>query len=663
MCSMNTLPTVIREAVSSNLKSARSVRGISLSGLAEISGIGKATLSGIEKGEGNPTIETLWNLARSLNVPFGQLIASEREEATVYTAAGISAKLINRETTPRVIETFVMELAPHTKRLAEPHMAGVIEHVLMLQGRMLIGTSSEPQLISSGQSVRFKGDVQHLYQSLDEPCTVQISVIYPEPNNRPSCADDKIRDWPVTIDDWEGLNVQVDRMALEARQGIVARKLTFEKCHLEAQMALSALSDNLRSARVKVERSQLHLVYEARPMIVSLSRQGTHALIQSIAPGASDALRQALDICNLGFSPWRSLSQHQKNGLEDIAQSDSVCLATLAAEALTRHGYPCVPAQAAPRYEKSTRMDARSEKASFEDRINVDAYAAYELVHPAYAKQAVAIANELQGHLGSATASIIDVGTGPGLPLKMLLELLPELNVTAVDPSDAAFHHLKKLFADYANVTPIQASITELDKPHTPYTAAISVGASHHLDTLEFLQSTRAQLAPGGLFIVTDEMIAEFENASSRSRNLITHHIQYIADTLIPISPHTLEAAEAALVTLIRQHVPLALFDASHSAYAEAENRTRKLLEEIRALDLPSALSDPLIAFYRLHFLELEALVAGLDYEVEQKTYPRCFQDLANTAGFEVLRHSRLYATAGRSEWDAGTHLFVLKAL
>ncbi|RYD88306.1 MAG: DNA-binding protein, partial [Sphingobacteriales bacterium] len=91
--------------------------------------------------------------------------------------------------------------------------------------------------------------------------------------------------------------------------------------------------------------------------------------------------------------------------------------------------------------------------------------------------------------------------------------------------------------------------------------------------------------------------------------------------------------------------------------------RTRKLLEEIRALDLPSALSDPLIAFYRLHFLELEALVAGLDYEVEQKTHPRCFQDLANTAGFEVLRHSRLYATAGRSEWDAGTHLFVLKAL
>lgn len=76
MCSMNTLPTAIREAVSSNLKSARSVRGISLSGLAEISGIGKATLSGIEKGEGNPTIETLWNLARSLNVPFGQLIAS-----------------------------------------------------------------------------------------------------------------------------------------------------------------------------------------------------------------------------------------------------------------------------------------------------------------------------------------------------------------------------------------------------------------------------------------------------------------------------------------------------------------------------------------------------------------------------------------------------------
>ncbi|WP_455809736.1 methyltransferase domain-containing protein [Pseudomonas koreensis] len=659
----NTLPTNIRDVVSINLKSARSIRGISLSGLAEISGIGKATLSGIEKGEGNPTIETLWNLARSLNVPFGQLIASEREDATVYTAAGISAKLINREIAPRVIETFVMELAPHTKRLAEPHMAGVIEQALMLQGRMLIGTSSEPLLISSGQTARFKSDVQHLYQSLDEPCTVQISVIYPEPDNQASESHDKIRDWPVTNDDWEGLNVQVDRMGLEARQGIVARKLTFEKCQLEAQTALDVLSNNVRAAGVKVECSQLYLVYETRPMIVSLSRQGNHAKIYPTAPGASDALRQALDICNLSFSPWRSLSQYQKNELEDIAQSESVCLATIAAEALTRHGYPCVPGQAAPKYEKATRADSFSEKASFEDRINVDAYAAYELVHPAYAKQAVAIANELQSYLAGAPASIIDVGTGPGLPLKMVLELLPELNVTAVDPSSVAFHHLKKLFRHYANVTPIQASITDLDKPETPYTAAISVGASHHLDTLEFLHSTRRQLASGGLFIIADEMITEFENSSVRSRNLIAHHLQYIADTLIDIPTSALETAEAELVALIRKNVPLAIFEASHCAHAEAENRTRKLLEHIKELDLPLVSSDSLIAFYRLHFLELEALVAGLDYEVEQKTYPRCFRDLANAAGFEVLRHSRLYATSGRSEWDAGTHLFVLKAL
>ena len=34
---------------------------------------GRAALSGLERGNGNPSIDTVWALARTLNVPFGDL--------------------------------------------------------------------------------------------------------------------------------------------------------------------------------------------------------------------------------------------------------------------------------------------------------------------------------------------------------------------------------------------------------------------------------------------------------------------------------------------------------------------------------------------------------------------------------------------------------------
>ena len=42
------------------LRALREERGISLSTLARLAGVGKATLSGLENGTRNPTLETLY---------------------------------------------------------------------------------------------------------------------------------------------------------------------------------------------------------------------------------------------------------------------------------------------------------------------------------------------------------------------------------------------------------------------------------------------------------------------------------------------------------------------------------------------------------------------------------------------------------------------------
>ena len=56
------------------LKEARRVQGLSLDAVAKLSGVSRSMVSQIERGESSPTIATLWNLTRALQVDFAGLL-------------------------------------------------------------------------------------------------------------------------------------------------------------------------------------------------------------------------------------------------------------------------------------------------------------------------------------------------------------------------------------------------------------------------------------------------------------------------------------------------------------------------------------------------------------------------------------------------------------
>ncbi|BBI52252.1 hypothetical protein HORIV_46730 [Vreelandella olivaria] len=71
----------------------------------------------------------------------------------------------------------------------------------------------------------------------------------------------------------------------------------------------------------------------------------------------------------------------------------------------------------------------------------------------------------------------------------------------------------------------------------------------------------------------------------------------------------------------------------------------------------------PLDAHVRFFRLEMQAMVAGFDYEVERKTYARRFLEMARLNGFELLQHRRVFATSGTDDWQGGTHVFAFRKL
>ena len=91
----------LREHIAHALRREREAAGISVSELARRAGVSKATVSQLESGAGNPSVETLWALGDALGIPFATLV----DERT-------TAPRLIRATTHEDVETLLTHLDP-----------------------------------------------------------------------------------------------------------------------------------------------------------------------------------------------------------------------------------------------------------------------------------------------------------------------------------------------------------------------------------------------------------------------------------------------------------------------------------------------------------------------------------------------------------------------
>jgi transcriptional regulator with XRE-family HTH domain len=68
----------VRRMVGRNVRRLRIAAGLSQAKLAELMGVDRAYVSGLELGQRNPTIVTLWHTAKALGVKVRQFFDEDR---------------------------------------------------------------------------------------------------------------------------------------------------------------------------------------------------------------------------------------------------------------------------------------------------------------------------------------------------------------------------------------------------------------------------------------------------------------------------------------------------------------------------------------------------------------------------------------------------------
>lgn len=164
--------------VGARVTALRTGRGLSLSELARRAGVGKATLSGLEAGTRNPTLETLYAITSALGLPLTALV----EPGPVRGAAAEMTLLRVFDDGPVTYELYRMHLPAGTAQTSPAHHAGVTEHVTVFAGALHAGPVAAPLRAGPGESLEWQADAPHSYAAgPDADVHASLLIRYPRP--------------------------------------------------------------------------------------------------------------------------------------------------------------------------------------------------------------------------------------------------------------------------------------------------------------------------------------------------------------------------------------------------------------------------------------------------------------------------------------------------
>lgn len=158
--------------LAARLKEARQRQGLSLDAVARLSGVSRSMVSQIERGESSPTVATLWNLTRALQVDFAGLLEAPPAPAIeVVTAAqaprvaghgqGCRITILSRPEQAGRTEVYEIALDEGGSLDSQPHAPGTREQVTVIEGAVEVRSGGEVRTLQTGDTARYRADLPH----------------------------------------------------------------------------------------------------------------------------------------------------------------------------------------------------------------------------------------------------------------------------------------------------------------------------------------------------------------------------------------------------------------------------------------------------------------------------------------------------------------------
>jgi transcriptional regulator with XRE-family HTH domain len=173
------------EQVGARLKQLREQRRVTLTAVAERTGISKSTLSRLETGQRRPTLELLLALSRAYRVPLDDLVAAPdvgdpRIRLKPSRVKGRTVIPLTRQ--PDGTQAWKIVI-PTSKIEPEPRAHDGHEWIYVLSGRMRLVLGEQDWVLGPGEVAEFDTGVPHWFGSTGD-APAEILSIFARPGER-----------------------------------------------------------------------------------------------------------------------------------------------------------------------------------------------------------------------------------------------------------------------------------------------------------------------------------------------------------------------------------------------------------------------------------------------------------------------------------------------
>ncbi len=158
----------------------RKAYNLSLSELAEQSGVAKSIISQIERNETNPTLATIWRLSQALDVSIERVLATSDEEPFIDRSSRADTPILVSEDgkmrlaiigwikTIEWLQWYDVRSEPSGVLESDPHQRGSVECLSVLEGDFEVEVAGVVQQAKNGETLRYRCDRPHIVRCVGE---------------------------------------------------------------------------------------------------------------------------------------------------------------------------------------------------------------------------------------------------------------------------------------------------------------------------------------------------------------------------------------------------------------------------------------------------------------------------------------------------------------
>lgn len=185
--------------IGKNIQKFRQAKHLTLNILSERSGVSKAMLSQIESDKVNPTIATVWKIARGLNIDIHDILdvnpqpkrdfiknpTSGSGHVIETTENGVTIRILSPLNMVEDLEMYLIKFETHTSLPSEPHFEGTQEFLTVIKGSVNVKAGDNECTLKKGDFLMYHCDIDHTIScNANTPATIHLVVRYtPDKHN------------------------------------------------------------------------------------------------------------------------------------------------------------------------------------------------------------------------------------------------------------------------------------------------------------------------------------------------------------------------------------------------------------------------------------------------------------------------------------------------